>query len=292
MLLLSGRTRERVDDHREPRDVDIPGQAGFRWTAARYSPCRVPAFYHNEIVRIVWKPLQIWIIYARMMLLDVTARYNPFEAFLFDYFVAPAVFDTLSSFEDIILSKAEQGSRILDIGCGGGHLAIDLKRMNEGLHVTGLDLSITQLRRARSRSAKARVNVHLVRASALELPFPDESFDLVYSVDCLKHWPDKSKGLRECIRLIKPTGTLLITEVDRECTFRDGLRFVRTWNVPAILKPLSVIPFFMFAVLRSLRMGEVRALVESLPLEDVTIETGPAGINWTLKAVKPRHRSC
>lgn len=222
-----------------------------------------------------------------MMLLDVTAKYNSFEAFLFDYLVAPAVFDTLSSFKDTILAAAKEGYRILDIGCGGGQLAVDLKRTDGGLDLTGLDLCFSQLRRAKSRSTHARTDVHLVQASALELPFPDESFDLVYSVDCLKHWPDKNKGLRECIRLVKPGGTLLVTEVDRECPLAHGLRFVRKWNVPAVLKPCAIFPFYLFAVLRSLSMEEARALIEPLPLEDVVIEPGPAGVNWTIKARKP-----
>jgi len=226
-----------------------------------------------------------------MMLLDITARYHPLEAFLFDYIVAPAVLSTLSSFKSAILSAAEKGCKVLDIGCGGGQLAIDLKKTDEGLDVTGLDLSISQLRRARSRDAGARAGLHLVQASALELPFPDEAFDLVYSVDCLKHWPDKNKGLRECIRLLRPGGLLLITEVDRECTLQNGLRFVRRWNVPAIFRPLSILPFFLFAVRRSLSTEEARSLAEPLPLEDVVIEPGPAGVNWTLMALKPRLRA-
>lgn len=222
-----------------------------------------------------------------MMLLDVTDRYNPFEAFLFDYFVAPAVFNTLASFKNAILGTVQEEGRILDVGCGGGQLAIDLKRTREGLDVTGVDLSMSQLRRAKLRDGKARTNARFIRASALELPFPDESFDLVYSVDCLKHWPDKSKGLMECIRLTRPGGMLLITEVDRDCTLGRGLKFVRNWRVPAVLKPFAIIPFFLFAVLRSLTMEEARALVEPLCLQDVTVEPGPAGINWTLKAIKP-----
>lgn len=222
-----------------------------------------------------------------MMLLDVTAKYNPFEAFLFDYFVAPAVFETLSLFKETILAAVKEGCRVLDIGCGGGHLAIDLKSTRQGLDVIGLDLSISQLRRAKLRSTKARTNVHFIQASALELPFADESFDLVYSVDCLKHWPDKARGLRECIRLIKPGGMLLITEVNRDCTLRDGLQFVRTWTLPAILKPFAILPFFLFAVWRSLTMEEVRTLVEPLSLQNVTIESESASINWTMKAIKP-----
>jgi SAM-dependent methyltransferase len=229
-----------------------------------------------------------WLVYIfPMVLFDIKARYNPFEAFVFDYFMSQAVIDTLQPFRDAILAEAQPGGRILDIGCGGGQLAIDLKKTRGDLAVTGVDLSINQIRRARARSARASEDVSFIQASALDLPFSDGSFDLVCSVDCLKHWPDMMRGLGECIRLIRPGGMLLITEIDRECTLKRGLQFVRRWRVPGLLKPLSLVPFFLFAVLRSLSMEDARALAGPLPLQDLTIEPGPGSVNWTLKARKP-----
>jgi ubiquinone/menaquinone biosynthesis C-methylase UbiE len=223
-----------------------------------------------------------------MVLLDITARYNPFEAFVFDFFMAQAVLAIMPPFRDALLSAAVEGSRLLDVGCGGGQLALELKGMRQDLHLTGLDLSRGQLRRARARSARSGAGLRLVRASALELPFADGSFDLVYSVDCLKHWPDRSRGLGECIRVLRPGGQLLITEINRECTLGAGMKFASLWRLPGFLKPFAVIPFFLSAALRSLTMDEARALARPFPLQDVSVEPGPGGINWTLKAAKPR----
>lgn len=222
-----------------------------------------------------------------MVIFDITAKYNPFEAFLYDCFVSPGVSRTISPFKDSILASAPEGSRILDVGCGGGQLAVDLKKTRDTLRVTGVDLSMSQVRRARLRGRKAGADVRFIQASALELPFPDGFFDLVYSVDCFKHWPDKRKGLSECLRVTRPGGTILITEVDRGCTVKNGLRFVQKWNVPAFIRPLSVVPFFLFAVLRSHTMDEARSLAEPLPFKDTTVGPGPGDVNWTLKAKAP-----
>lgn len=222
------------------------------------------------------------------MIFNVTDRYHPLEAFLFDSLVARAVLGTLGEFKGDILSSAGPGARVLDVGCGGGQLALALEHEGERLDVTGLDLSMGQLRRARRRGRKARARASFVRATALGLPFADESFDLVCSVDCLKHWPHRGAGLGECVRVLKPGGTLLLTEVDRECTLGSGLRFVRQWDVPFFLKPFSLVPFFVFAVLRSVTRKEALALARPLPLDGVRVETGPAGVNWTLKATKRR----
>jgi ubiquinone/menaquinone biosynthesis C-methylase UbiE len=222
-----------------------------------------------------------------MMLLDVTARYNFLVAFLYDYIVAPAALSTMLPFKDTVHTAIKEGFRILDIGCGGGQLAIEIAKAEKDLGVDGVDLSISQLKRAKHRNLKARAKVDFIQASALDLPFPDESYDLVYSVYSLKHWPEKNRGLMECVRIVKPGGMLVITEVNRNCTLRAGIRFVRNWRIPSILRPFSVLPFFLFAVLRSLTVEEARSLAEPLTLNQITIEPDPAGINWTLKAMKP-----
>lgn len=222
-----------------------------------------------------------------MVVFDITARYTSFEAFVFDFVMAPAVFQAALPFRDAVLEATREGDRILDVGSGGGQLALDLKTKKESLRLTGVDLSSSQVDRARRRGAKARAHVSFLQASALDLPFADGSFDLVYSVDCLKHWPDRARGLRECVRVIRPGGTLLLTEIDRETTLRNGLRFARTWKFPSLLKPLCFVPFFLFAVLRSLTMEEARALAAPLALQDAAVAPGPGGVNWTLRATKP-----
>jgi len=68
---------------------------------------------------------------------------------------------------------------ILDIGCGTGRHAIELAR--RGYRVTGIDLSESQLKRAREKAAEKKVTVDFRRHDARELPFTDE-FDLVIMI--------------------------------------------------------------------------------------------------------------
>jgi len=222
-----------------------------------------------------------------MVLLDITSRFNSLEAFLYDYIVAPAVLSTMQPFKESLHGNAKEGARILDIGCGGGQLAIEIAKTRKDLGITGVDLSHSQVKRARSRGREAGVKIDFIQASAMDIPFADESFDLVYSVDCLKHWPEKPRGLMECIRLLKPGGMLFITEVNKDCTLGQGLRFVRNWRVPYVIRPFSVLPFFLFAVLRSLTIEKAWSLAEKLPMDEITLEPNADGINWTIRAIKP-----
>jgi tocopherol O-methyltransferase len=99
---------------------------------------------------------------------------------------------------------------ILDVGCGIGGSSLYLAE-KFGAQVTGITLSPVQANRARERArvaglaAKADFQV----ANALEMPFADNSFDLVWSLESGEHMPDKVKFLQECYRVLKPGGKLI-----------------------------------------------------------------------------------
>jgi len=77
---------------------------------------------------------------------------------------------------------------------------------------TGITLSPVQANRATERAKVAGLesNVNFLVADALNMPFPDDSFDLVWSLESGEHMPDKIKFLKECYRVLKPGGTLIL----------------------------------------------------------------------------------
>lgn len=72
------------------------------------------------------------------------------------------------------------GSRVLDVGCGKGFLLYEFTQVVPGVEVVGLDISTYAL-----THAKEEVRSRLVEGTAASLPFPDRSFDLVYSITTL-----------------------------------------------------------------------------------------------------------
>lgn len=129
----------------------------------------------------------------------------------------------LGSFFDGIAADAERivppASRVLEIGCGPGHLAARLSR--RGLDVIGLDLDPAMIERARanaSRAANAAARWAFVVGDVASLPFADGHFDLVVSSLSMHHWADKTAGLAEIARVLKPDGRAIIWD------FRPGMR--------------------------------------------------------------------
>lgn len=98
------------------------------------------------------------------------------------------------------------GGSALDLGCGPGNLLpVIARRANE---TVGLDVSRRSLRNA--AQAVRGLPVTLVQASALELPFADESFDWVLATGSLHHTPDARAGFREACRVLHSGGRAFV----------------------------------------------------------------------------------
>ncbi len=101
-----------------------------------------------------------------------------------------------------------EGKQCLDVGCGGGRYTIAMSRLGAA-QVVGCDISDDGLANARLR-AEGMPNVTFEKASALELPFDDGSFDFAFSSGVLHHTTDPDRGLDELTRVLRPGGYLYL----------------------------------------------------------------------------------
>src|SRR5258706_11420500 len=100
------------------------------------------------------------------------------------------------------------GKRTLEIGLGQGADSEQLIR--RGAIWSGLDLTEESVRRVRKRLELHGLPYQdLKRGTALEIPFPSESFDVVYSYGVLHHIPEIGRAQREIMRVLKPGGQLI-----------------------------------------------------------------------------------
>jgi ubiquinone/menaquinone biosynthesis C-methylase UbiE len=99
---------------------------------------------------------------------------------------------------------AARDLRVLEVGVGMG--ADYLEWLKAGAQATGVDLSSASLDRARRRCELAGFKPDLRVADAEHLPFPDHTFDVVYSYGVMHHSPDTAQCLSEAWRVLKPGG--------------------------------------------------------------------------------------
>jgi SAM-dependent methyltransferase len=97
-----------------------------------------------------------------------------------------------------------RGQKVLEVGVGMG--ADYLEWLKAGARATGVDLSAASIARARRRCESAGHQPNLQVADAEHLPFPDNSFDLVYSYGVMHHSPDTARCVQEALRVLTPGG--------------------------------------------------------------------------------------
>lgn len=95
---------------------------------------------------------------------------------------------------------------VLDIGCGAGGVDVLLAETHGALYVTGIDVEDTVLAHARERVARAGLSgrIGVLKVVPGPLPFPPQTFDIVFSKDSIVHIPDKHALMRDVFRVLKP----------------------------------------------------------------------------------------
>jgi SAM-dependent methyltransferase len=105
---------------------------------------------------------------------------------------------------DFAKFNSSRGLKVLEIGVGMG--ADYLEWLKAGANATGIDLSPASIEKARRRCELAGYQANLRVADAENLPFPSNSFDIVYSYGVLHHSPDTPRCIREACRVLRPGG--------------------------------------------------------------------------------------
>jgi demethylmenaquinone methyltransferase/2-methoxy-6-polyprenyl-1,4-benzoquinol methylase len=108
------------------------------------------------------------------------------------------------------LAAVGPGGRVLDVACGTGDLAIELKsRVGADGEVVGSDFSEGMLELARRKDPSLRFEW----GNALELPYDTDSFDAVTVGFGARNFSDLDAGLREMTRVVRPGGRVVVLEI-------------------------------------------------------------------------------
>lgn len=171
--------------------------------------------------------------------------------------------------------QVQQPQDILDVGCGIGGSSLYLAKKYQATAI-GITLSPVQANRAKVRAESqglAERTTFLV-ADALEMPFVDHSFDLVWSLESAEHFPDKQKFLQEAYRVLKPGGLLLlatwchrpITPATGALTSREKKHLAEIYRVYCLPPVISVPEYKDLAV---------RANFQNIRTADWSAEVAP-----------------
>lgn len=121
-----------------------------------------------------------------------------------------------TAFKSRLLAQAAPGpsERILDLGCGTGTLALEVKHRQPEADVLGLDADPSVVSRARTKAKDAGLAVRFEKGRADDLPFPDQSFDKVLSTLFFHHLDraTRERTAGEIFRVLRPGGELHVAD--------------------------------------------------------------------------------
>jgi len=125
------------------------------------------------------------------------------------------------------------GEHVLDIGSGAGTDSLVASQMiGTGGSVTGIDMTVEMLVKARAgAAAMGAPNVEFLEGEAEDLPFPDESFDVVISNGVIDLVPDKDVVFAGIFRVLRPGGRIQIADVTiQQPVSEEGRRNIDLWT--------------------------------------------------------------
>ncbi len=108
--------------------------------------------------------------------------------------------------------RFQESDQVLDIGCGGGATLARMAKHIETGHLTGVDYSPVSVALSREWNA-ADIHVgkmEILEASVESLPFEQERFDKIITVESFYFWPNPAENLKEVLRVLKKDGVFLL----------------------------------------------------------------------------------
>jgi len=106
----------------------------------------------------------------------------------------------------------QKGDKILEIGMGNGRFVKNIVNLDSDIHYTGCDYSseMVEIAAEINENFIAKGQVQFIHANVGSMPFENESFDKIFTVNTFYFWEDHLQVAKELKRLLKPGGSLIL----------------------------------------------------------------------------------
>lgn len=169
----------------------------------------------------------------------------------------------------------KDGMSILDAGCGFGGTIATLNERFARLNLVGVNIDEQQVLRAREEVQALGANkIEFVCADACQLPFPDQSFDVVFALECIFAFPSRVSFFQEAKRVLRPGGKLTICDFLPIETIGLLWHWSEKWLKPLVGRTYGAFSIQFCTVSAYEKLGKNTGF-SLVGVEDITVNTLP-----------------
>jgi ubiquinone/menaquinone biosynthesis C-methylase UbiE len=171
-----------------------------------------------------------------------------------------------------------EGGSVLEVAAGPGYFCTELAKLGN-FKIIGLDISNDLVEIARRNAREAGIEVDFQRGNASGMQFPDQAFDLVFCSWAIKNFMEPIKVLNEMYRVLKPGGTALVVDLNRDAAGQDWRSYASDRELKGVTA-LSMRLAFRIQKSGAYSRDQFEELISNTPFQRYDIQT--SGINLRL----------
>ena len=169
-----------------------------------------------------------------------------------------------------VAGRIRSGSAVLEVAPGPGYLSIELARLGSD-KVTGLDISKDFVEIARRNAEVARVAVEFRHGSAAEMPFSESAFDFIICTAAFKNFKEPDRALSEMHRVLKPGGTALIIDLNRNISDGEIEEYLNKHGATGIERIFLRLMFRHFLRKGAYTRDDLAKMISRIPFQKLDI---------------------
>ena len=173
---------------------------------------------------------------------------------------------------DTMLASGICPGEILELGPGPGYVGLEVARKLGLQTLTGCEISPAMIRVAEKNAAEYGIGARYVQGNAMEMPFPDHSFDCVISNGSLHEWEEPNRVFDEIWRVLRPGGRYCVTDLRRD------VAAWKRWFVYATTKPKEMRPGLVSSLRAAYTKEEIAAVLAGTKLSAAEVKADFFGL--------------
>ncbi len=182
-----------------------------------------------------------------------------------------------------ISKNIKDGQSVLEIAFGAGYTIIELAKLGNYL-IFGMDLSFAFVEIGKKNAQEAGVNINFRQGNVSNMPFENETFDLIVNRAAFKNFQKPVGALNEMYRILKPNGKILIEDLKPNISFASINFYVNNMKLNFFNKSITKAIFYFGLRNTAHSKKELVSFISQTEFKDYNIEENTLGYEvWLQK---------